>query len=177
MPNYIRSKTGNMFFFTVVTWNRKKLFTDEHNRMVLSSVIKDVQVKYPFYNEAFVLLPDHIHCIWHIPDSDFSRRWAVIKKDFTKQVAHIHGRDIPEAKKIKREGAIWQPRFWEHQIRDEKDFETHCNYIHYNPVKHGLVKYPVEWAYSSFHRFVKEEKYSADWCASETVFDGMEVGE
>lgn len=63
----------------------------------------------------------------------------------------------------KREGTIWQRRFWEHQIRDEQDYRAHFNYLHFNPVKYGLVKRVSDWPYSSFHRYVRSGVYSDDW--------------
>ena len=74
---------------------------------------------------------------------------------------------------------MWQRRFWEHTIRDEADWIAHVNYIHYNPVKHGLVRCPREWEYSSFHRFVKQGMYISDWGCGNTQFLGqaLKVGE
>lgn len=64
---------------------------------------------------------------------------------------------------VKGEQAIWQRRFWEHRIRDETDFAHHVDYIHYNPVKHGLVSRPVDWPYSSIHRAIRQGMIPPDW--------------
>ena len=86
----------------------------------------------------------------------FSLRWRLIKSYFSRQCQDKYKGFRSASKLSKGEQAVWQRRFWEHQIRDEKDFEAHCNYIHYNPVKHSLVTLPRDWAYSSFHRYVKQ---------------------
>lgn len=177
MPNYKRSKSGHLFFFTVVTLNRQKIFNTEANRETLRAAIKKVQNDYPFINEAFVLLPDHLHCIWRLPDTDYSKRWGMIKREFSRTANIPPATKRSDSAKKKRESGIWQRRFWEHTIKDEKDYENHVNYIHYNPVKHGLVKYPSEWEYSSFHRFVKLGRLSADWCATEKAFINFQAGE
>ncbi len=159
---------GGTYFFTVVTQNRAPILCENKNADLLREAFKKVLVKHPFQIDAFVLMPDHIHCIWTLPpdDADYSTRWRLIKSYFTRGI-----------KSASREHGVWQKRYWEHTIRDEKDYENHCNYIHYNPVKHGLVKYPVEWDFSSFHRFVKQGKYSPEWCASDKSFEELEFGE
>ena len=114
-----------------------------------------------------VLLPDHLHCIWKLPeeDADFSVRWSCIKKAFTQSWIKAGGQEgaIPRYRGKLRERGIWQRRFWEHTIRNEDDFIKHVNYIHYNPVKHNLVTCPHLWPYSSFHRWVEEGYYAPDW--------------
>lgn len=184
MPNYKRAKSGATYFFTVVTHERRRILCLEQSRAVLRWVIRNVQLEYPFTIEAFVLLPDHLHCIWTFPkgDTDYSKRWGMIKKEFTKQVRNdierLLGEDHLTESRIKhREAGIWQRRFWEHLIRDQNDFNRHCDYIHYNPVKHGLVSQPSEWAYSSFHRFVKAGKYAPEWCAPVDVESQADFGE
>jgi putative transposase len=116
---------------------------------------------------AFVLLPEHFHCIWKLPeqDCDYSIRFGRIKKEFT-QLWLADGGDegvISDARKRHHERGIWQKRFWEHTIRDEEDLIHHVNYIHYNPVKHGLVNCPHQWPFSSFHRWAKEGYYNPEW--------------
>jgi putative transposase len=77
---------------------------------------------------------------------------------------------------LKKEQAIWQPRFWEHFIRDEKDFISHVEYIHYNPVKHGLVQAPKDWVYSSFHRYVEKGLYEREWGAFTSLQFDSKIG-
>lgn len=185
MPNYRRARDGNTYFFTIVTYQRQPILCLDECKGVLRDVIKGVQLSHPFKIEAWVLLPDHIHCMWRLPegDKDYSMRWGIIKKEFTKKVQNLAGKAIPLvgrahptlSRQKHREGTIWQRRFWEHQIRDEKDFAVHCNYIHYNPVKHGLVRSPKDWEYSTFHRFVKQGVYPVEWGMSEIGFS-KEIG-
>ncbi|MBN1888999.1 MAG: transposase, partial [Thermoflexales bacterium] len=113
--------------------------------------------------------PDHLHCIWTLPedDSDFSIRWRLIKSAFTRKCNMPQPTVLSSSRQHKGEQAVWQRRFWEHRIRDETDFIRHVEYIHYNPVKHSLVKAPRDWEYSSFHRFVREGAYDQAW-GSET---------
>ena len=143
---------GSYYFFTVVTYKRRKFLTDDSARDCLRKAWRVVQNKRPFQTIAFCLLPDHLHCIWKMPDndSDFSIRWRLIKTLFTKEFNRIN-----KEKYSVGHSQIWQPRFWDHIIRDEVDFWNHINYIHYNPVKHGYVSEIKDWEYSTYHRFVK----------------------
>ena len=166
---------GGTYFFTVVTFNRVKIFTNPKNVDLLRSAIREVMQKHPFKIDAFVLLPDHLHCIWTLPphDSDFSKRWRLIKSYFSrnmdrKAVGWVEERNptnVPfsASRQKKKEKPIWQRRFWEHFIRNQQDLNQHIEYIHYNPVKHGLTKAPVEWVYSSFHRYVDRGIYDLKW--------------
>ncbi len=168
MPNYVRSNiAGGTFFFTVVTYRRRELFHLSVNRVLLGEVIRECQRKWSFEINAIVLLPDHLHTIWTLPDGDdnYSARWSMIKKTFTSRFLASGGEDWKVSKGKQRENrkGIWQRRFWEHAIEDEDDFESHFNYIHYNPVKHNLVKCPKDWEPSSFHRWVEKGVYSVDW--------------
>jgi len=120
-----------------------------------------------FETIAIVLLPDHLQAIWSLPrnDHDYSARWKRIKDRFTKAWLKLGGSEDQVTASQQRRGhrGIWQRRFWEHTIRDEIDLENHADYIHYNPVKHGLVSRPRDWPYSTFHRFVKAGQYAIDW--------------
>jgi putative transposase len=117
-------------------------------------------MKHPFTIDGWVLLPDHLHCIWTLPpnDSAFGIRWAMIKRFVKKQCASDLHRDdwMNKSKHRRKESTIRQRRFWEHLIRDERDYEKHMDYIHYNPLKHGYVKSVIEWPYSTFHRYVRQ---------------------
>ncbi len=173
MVNYRRVRDGNTFFFTVVTHQRQPILCLEENRKALKSIINEVRTKYPFSSEVWVLLPDHIHTIWRMPegDSDYSKRWGLIKKEFTKAIQcrsgsarQIDNIEKPDAARpARRDGDVWQKRFWEHMIRNEKDYAAHCDYIHYNPVKHGWAKAPGDWPYSTFRRFAEMGHYPLDW--------------
>jgi len=180
------SVKGGTYFFTVVTFKRIKIFAKPENVVLLRSAIKKVRRKHPFEIDAIVLLPDHLHCIWTLPqqDSDFSTRWRLIKSNFSRNFDHTHvgwvearnptGKTHPASRQKKKEKPIWQRRFWEHLIRDQRDLNRHIEYIHYNPVKHGLTKAPVDWAYSSFHRYVSDGIYNLDWGAGVNVeFDAV----
>jgi putative transposase len=168
MPRYLRPKSAEgTFFFTVVTFDRRKILTLDISRQILSYAIKVVQAQYPFSIESWVLLPEHLHTIWTLPtgDSDYSKRWGLIKAKFskgTKGFFHTEPLATPSRNK-RRETTIWQRRFWEHGIRDDKDFQRHIDYIHYNPVKHGLAQRAADWPYSTFHRYVREGFYPDNW--------------
>jgi putative transposase len=163
-----------MFFFTVVTYDRKRILCSDENPGFLKEAFKCIKERHPFRIDAIVILPDHLHCFWTLPegDSDFSKRWMLIKKQFTRTCVYPD-RNTPSASRLhKREQTVWQRRFWEHQIRDDRDYRSHVEYIHYNPVKHGLVKAPIEWPYTSFHRVVRAGVYHNDWgSAAPVVFD------
>ena len=133
MPNYRRAREGHTYFFTVVTFQRGPILCLERSRSVLRESIDKVRTSYPFSIEAWVLLPDHMHCIWRLPegDSDYSIRWALIKKEFTNRAKTWLSLPDPTASRKKhREAMVWQRRFWEHMITDERDFSVHCDYIH-----------------------------------------------
>ncbi len=168
MVNYRRyTLAGGTYFFTLVTHQRYPWLCHDLARATLRAAVLHVKNTLPFTIDAMVLLPNHLHCIWTLPegDSDYATRWRLIKTYVTK---HAGQQLNPEGKlnnsRIKRrEGTLWQRRFWEHWIRDETDYVRHCDYIHYNPVRHGLCRIPIEWEFSSFHRFVREGIYPADW--------------
>ena len=168
MSNYRRaSLPGGTFYFTVVTFRRRHLFDKAECRKILRQTIERTRRNHPFHIDAWVLLPEHMHCIWTLPqgDTDFSQRWSLIKSRFSKQTkSTLHKPEWMNASKQKhRESTVWQRRFWEHLIRDEEDYRTHMDYIHYNPVKHGLVNRVNDWPYSTFHRYVAAGLYPANW--------------
>jgi putative transposase len=168
MSDYRRAiQAGGMFFFTLVTHRRRPLFLGARARENLRMAVGEVRERWPFEIIAISVLPEHLHCIWKLPegDTDYATRWACIKKGFTSRWITEGGieEDISAARKAHREHGVWQRRFWEHRIRAEDDLIHHVNYIHYNPVKHGLVRCPHAWPYSSFHRWVKEGYYREDW--------------
>lgn len=183
MSQYLRSNTqGATFFFTVVAYNRRNIFCEPDFLKAFKNSIKEVQMQYPFEILAWVQLPDHLHCIWRLPeqDSDYGKRWSMIKRFTTKACPqyHLEFNELSYSKVARNEKGIWQRRFHEHQIRDEADFKRHMDYIHYNPVKHGLVNSPNDWQYSSFHRYVKQGIYTKDWGShvkfEQRYFEGLE---
>jgi putative transposase len=168
MPKYLRPRTaGSTYFFTVLTFERRRILTLDYSRQFLFKAFAEVQTQYPFSINAWVLLPEHLHAIWTLPegDTDYSKRWGLIKAKFSKEAkALFHTNQLANPSRTKRrESTIWQRRFWEHTIRDDADYDRHFDYIHYNPVKHGLVKCVRDWAYSSFHRYVKKGVYAENW--------------
>ena len=156
MPNYLRDYSGNIWFITVVTYNRRQILASDQARGCLRRAIIDCRQIYPFKIVAWVLLPDHLHCIWKLPDTDlnYSRRWSIIKRKFTRAF-------IDDS--LDYQPPFWQKRFWAHLITDEKDYEDHLNYIHFNPVKHGLVKNALDWSWTSLAKFIRDGKYASNW--------------
>jgi putative transposase len=168
LPNFRRAFVpGGSYFFTVVTEARAPILTGDLARSCLRRAFIAARARWPFQTVAIVLLPDHLHAIWSLPAGDFafSRRWAWIKRAFTRDflARGADDRGVSPAKRRDRRRGVWQRRFWEHLLRDEEDFERHCDYIHYNPVKHGVVARPRDWPYSSFARFVAAGDYPPDW--------------
>lgn len=163
MPNYIRHKqNGGTWFFTINLLDRKSdLLTRQINRF--RAAITKVKRKRPFRIDAMVTLPDHLHCVWTLPenDSDYSQRISLIKAHFSRS---IEGAEVRSASREKRrERGIWQRRFWEHYIRDESDYQRHVAYCYLNPVKHGLVRKVRDWPHSTFHRDVRAGLLPPDW--------------
>ncbi len=166
MPEYRRYfLEGGTFFFTVVTDGRRPILTGNHG--LLRRSIQECRAKFPFTIDAMVLLPEHLHAIWTLPvgDDEYPKRWAKIKRGFTESWLAMGGREraVTRGRSRKRYRGVWQPRYWEHAIRNETDFLRHMDYIHYNPVKHGHVQCPHSWPCSSFHRLVREGVYEPDW--------------
>jgi putative transposase len=159
---------GGTFFFTVVTHMRRPIFADDFAVEIFFKCIREISALHPFTIEAWVVLPDHIHMIWTLPedDSDYSTRWKKIKARFSRQYLKkqgTKGQEKSPSMTEKGEKGIWQRRFWEHSIRDQEDFNRHCDYIHYNPVKHGMVTLPFQWQQSSLMEFVQKGSYSPEW--------------
>ncbi|NEP85190.1 MAG: transposase [Okeania sp. SIO3B3] len=173
MPNYRRPNiSGGTYFITQVTYQREIWLCGEVGRKALREAIERVREKHPFSIDAFVLLPEHFHCLWTLPpnDGDFSMRLRLIKTYVTKHYGQelAINREISLSRQKRRESNLWQRRFWEHLIRDEQDFANHCDYIHYNPVRHGLCINPQDWQFSSIHRFIAQGIYPANWGRDES---------
>jgi putative transposase len=177
MRTYTRAYTpGGTFFFTVNLADRSKTLLIDHV-VELRESMKRVLDTHPFHIDAMVVMPEHLHAILTLPagDTDYSTRWALVKAGFSRKLPKTEG--ISASRSNKGERGIWQRRYWEHQIRDENDFARHVDYIHYNPVKHGYVKSPCDWAHSSIHRFIREGVLTADWGADYNCMQELQSGE
>jgi putative transposase len=170
MVNYRRFKIpGGSYFFTVTLRDRASIILTKYID-ILRDAIHHVKKYRPFKIDTLVVLPDHLHAIWTLPpdDDNYSIRWNQIKGRFTQIVK----RQENFKKDNRNEYNLWQRRFWEHVIKDDLDMENHVNYIHYNPVKHGLAKRVKDWPYSTFHQYVREMKLPSDWGDSQKIYDG-----
>jgi len=172
MPDYRRSFVeGGYYFFTVVTYGRLPILTTTPAREILRGVWGEVRQSFPFETIAVCLIPDHLHCIWRLPEGDanYPVRWKEIKRRFTlRYIQEVGpGEERNASRQKKHEAAIWQRRYWEHTILEQEDLEMHLDYIHYNPIKHGYVTRAGEWPYSSFSRYVRKGIYSLDWVGGE----------
>lgn len=171
MPDYRRNRVlGGTYFFTVNLLERRSKLLIEHID-VLRKVVKAVQKRKPFHIDAWVVLPDHMHCVWTLPegDADYSTRWKAIKTAFSRAMPKKER--LSAVRVAKGERGIWQRRYWEHTIRGDKDYAAHVDYVHINPLKHGLVKQVKDWPYSTFHKLVEQGIYTQDWGGS--VEDGL----
>ncbi|MEO6024852.1 MAG: transposase [Burkholderiales bacterium] len=182
MSRYRRSLTGGAtYFFTVNTYQRQTILTHPDVRSALRDAIQYVRETMPFFVDAWVLLPDHLHTIWTLPEGDaaYGKRWGMIKAHVSGKCAHVVEAKTPrnESRIKRREGILWQRRFWEHQIRDDLDYQRHVDYIHFNPVKHGLVTRVADWPHSTFHRYVKHGVYREDWALDRTIMGTIAMGE
>ena len=139
MTDYRRNfLAGGTFFFTVNLAQRHlRLLTDHVDE--LRTAFRETRRHHPFTIDAMVVLSDHLHVVWTMPegDADFATRWRLIKSRFSRRLAT--GERVSESRVSKGERGIWQRRYWEHTIRDDDDFARHVDYIHINPVKHRLV--------------------------------------
>ncbi|WFU30441.1 transposase [Bradyrhizobium brasilense] len=162
---------GGSFFFTVNLEDRRlRLLTDHIDQ--LRAAFRETRERHPFTTEAIVILPDHLHAVWSLPegDADFATRWRQIKSTFSRSLPV--GELISGSRAARSERGIWQRRYWEHTIRDESDLTRHIDYVHINPLKHGLVKRVRDWPYSSFHRMVRLGVYPEDWAGDGERTDG-----
>lgn len=177
MSIYRRPKaTDATVFFTVCLADRSSsLLVSEID--LLRDAVRQTRRERPFEIVTWVVLPDHVHCIWRLPvgDRDFSTRWGAIKSRFTRAVKSRVGLNptlpISPSKVRKGDAGIWQRRFWEHHIRNEQDLSVHIRYCWFNPVKHGLVAHPAAWPYSSFHRDVRAGHVPEGWDGRDLVLD------
>lgn len=168
MPDYRRIyHPGGTYFFTVNLLHRNgnDLLTRHIDQ--LRAAVRKVRHAHPFTIDGWVVLPEHLHCVLRLPegDSDFTTRWRLIKAGFSMGLPKIEHRSAVRERRGER--GIWQRRFWEHLIRDEADYAAHMDYVHINPVKHGLVAHPGAWPYSTFHYLVATGIYPADWAGSD----------
>ena len=169
MVNYRRNRIpGACYFFTVTLRDRKSDLLTRYVDILRASFRKTM-IKTPFRIEAIVVLPDHLHTIWTLPDGDdnYQGRWRSIKSTFTFRLRKHLQLDIPSP---------WQTRYWEHTLRDERDYQNHMDYIHFNPVKHGHSKRVRDWPHSSFHQYVRQGLYPPQW-GDEYIESNFSIGE
>jgi putative transposase len=164
MPDYRRAwHPGGTYFFTVNLLQRQGNDLLVRHIDLLRSTVASVRQRHPFQIHGWVVLPEHLHCVIELPatDADFATRWRLIKMGFSKALPKT---ELLSDVRVRRgERGIWQRRYWEHLIRDERDFQAHMDYVHINPVKHGLVNRVADWPYSTFHRLVASGVYPVDW--------------
>jgi len=155
---------GGCYFFTLVAFKRRPIFRSPETVETLRKAFRNLRKERPFEIDAAVIMPDHLHCIWRLPEGDdnFSNRFKSIKKRFTT----AYGGEA---------GKVWQKRFWEHLIRDEEDWRRHMDYVHYNPVKHKQAQRPRDWPYSSFLRCVEKSFYPLDWGSDDISDEVLEM--
>ena len=170
MVNYRRNKSGNPddeFFFTIVTGDRQPWFEGKPERDLVHDTMGYIRKKYHIVYKAWVILPDHLHLLLKSPVADYSRVIWDFKRNLTYKFRRIG--------KINPGVNLWQDRFWEETIRDDKHYNNCVDYIHYNPVKHGLVTSPASWEHSSIHNYIRKGYIPPDWGdGSWTYIEGAE---
>ena len=167
MSNLRRYYTlGNIYFITNVTSDRAPILVEHID---LYHIARRRAIKrFDHQVVAWVVLPDHEHVIIDPKRNDLSQILKVFKQDFG---------FLYRQKMAVRSGLVWQLRFWDHIIRDQEDMNRHIDYIHYNPVRHGIVQAACEYPHSSFHEYVRDGCCSASWGAKDEIeFEG-EFGE
>jgi putative transposase len=164
MPDYRRHRVpGGTYFFIVNLLERRPNDLRVRHIDNLRGVLRSVRKRWPFHMDAWVVLPDHLHCVWTLPpgDDDFANRRRLIKQGFSKGLPTTERRSAVRVARGER--GIRQRRFWEHAIRDDEDYAVHVDYCHINPVKHGHARRVAEWPFSTFHRYVEAGVYPLDW--------------
>jgi len=144
------------YIITGMTKYRRSLFADETNVNLLRTTKRRAKEFHPFTMRACAFLPDHFHLLIFVPEAtNISKLLQSIQRNFTRNYKNVYH--------INRRTNLWQRGFWDHVIRNERDFADHFHYIHYNPVKHGYATKPEEHAHSSFHEYVKRGWYEPGW--------------
>lgn len=177
MSNYRRARvTGATYFFTVNLGDRSSDLLVRHIDLLRHSV-RLAKAHYPFHIDAWVVLPEHMYCLWTLLEGDgnFSTRWKIIKSVFSRRLPNTEARSATNFARGER--GIWQRRYWEHLIRDADDYRRHLDYIHFNPVKHGYVRCVRDWPFSSFHRAIRDGIYPMDWGGNGEEEGGVHFGE
>ena len=176
MVQYRRARVGGgTYFFTVALEDRRASLLTDHVDL-LREAVRSVHAARPFKLDAMVVMPEHLHAIWVLPedDADYATRWQLIKTQFTRA---LRGAGVHLPVRSNGEPAVWQRRYWEHLIRDEDDWQRHRDYIFYNPVKHGHVSRVADWPHSSFHRMVRRGELPSDWGGDAAVNASGRLGE
>lgn len=165
-------RPAGTYFFTLNLLERRGNDLLIRHIDVLREAVRVVRSRHPFVIHAWVVLPEHTHFVIELPDGDYdySLRIRLIKAYFSRHLPKDEVRNLARQKRNER--GIWQRRFWEHLIRDERDFEQHVNYVHFNPVKHGWAACVKDWPYSTFHRYVAQGVLPEDWAGGEV---GLEL--
>ena len=180
--NHRNRVKGGTYFFTVTLADRRSTLLTDHIDL-LRDAFRTIQRQRPFEIVAMVVLPDHLHTVWTLPkgDDDYAERWRAIKSRYTRAVRKVHElRKASSGLHTDKRGEyrLWQRGYWEHTIRDENDLAQHVDYIHFNPVKHGLVKQVLDWPHSSFQRYVHRGRLNTDWIGNQALReDGADYGE
>ncbi len=175
MPDYRRNRVkGGCYFFTINLLERGNNTLLVENIDYLRKIVKDIRLQHPFHIDGWVILPEHMHCMWTLPngDSDYSMRIRLMKGMFSQGLPKTEW--LSSVRRNSGERGLWQRLFWEHTIRDDNDYVRHMDYLHYNPVKHGYVKRVCDWSYSTFHTLVERGVYPSDWGGD---VDDISVGE
>ncbi len=171
MPDYRRNRVpGGTYFFTVNLHDRSRPLLVERIDLLRTAVHRVRELR-PFHIDAWVVLPEHMHTLWTLPegDADYRHRWHSIKMLFSKGIET--GEPRSPSRQIRGERGIWQRRYWEHTIRNDHDYAAHMDYIHFNPVKHGLVANVADWPFSTFHRSVALGLYPPGWVSKDAGSD------
>jgi putative transposase len=165
MSRFRRANDGTTFFFAVIAYRRRPILCDTVIRTALRDAIRAVRASQPFSIDGWILLPDHLHCIWTLPpdDTNFSQRWSQIKHRVSYACGDRYRMRGSDAQAQRGESTIWQRGFWEHCIRNDIDMQRHLDCIHFNPVKHGYAETAAAWPYSTFKWYVDAGVYAVDW--------------
>lgn len=146
------------YFITCVTSERKRLLVRDTTFFLPSwKYVKPI---------AWVLVPDHFHAL--ITCGEFAI--SDIIYDFKLRYRYNFEARFGS-------GRIWQHRFWDHIIRDESDFLRHLDYIHFNPVKHGLARTPDDYQFFSFREWEAQGYYDDIQDIAQSVTIDGEYGE
>lgn len=157
MPHGLRrfQQSAQSHFVTFTCYHRRQGFDSPVVYDLFVEVLEQMRCRFILCIYAYVVMPEHVHLLVSEPPRGLL-------------ADAIHYLKLSFAKRLGA-GVFWQKRYYDRNIRNEREFTEKLRYIHLNPVKRGLVREPGEWKWSSFRHYALREKgvveIESEWTA------------